>query len=167
MFHLSRLAGALFILIMVARANGQEVATTKSIEHVHWPDAPDVWMPYAPAIKVTGGTAVYLAGVTAAPVYHSHPHRPEEFSNMPRDMEQQARWALENLKKGLEAAGATFSDVVTANRYLTNIADQDTLNRVWAEYFGDNKPATTTFQVVELATDPHCLIEINAMAVID
>ena len=167
MFHLSRLAGALFILIMVARANGQEVATIKSIEHVHWPDAPDVWMPYAPAIKVTGGTAVYLAGVTAAPVYHSHPHRPEEFSSMPRDMEQQARWALENLKKGLEAAGATFSDVVTANRYLTNIADQDTLNRVWAEYFGDNKPATTTFQVVELATDPHCLIEINAMAVID
>ena len=167
MFHLSRLAGALFILIMVARANGQEVATTKSIEHVHWPDAPDVWMPYAPAIKVTGGTAVYLAGVTAAPVYHSHPHHPEEFSSMPRDMEQQARWALENLKKGLEAAGATFSDVVTANRYLTNIADQDTLNRIWAEYFGDNKPATTTFQVVELATDPHCLIEISAMAVID
>ena len=167
MFHLSRLAGALFILIMVARANGQEVATTKSIEHVHWPDAPDVWMPYAPAIKVTGGTAVYLAGVTAAPVYHSHPHRPEEFSSMPRDMEQQVRWTLENLKKGLEAAGATFSDVVTANRYLTNIADQDMLNRVWAEYFGDNKPATTTFQVVELATDPHCLIEINAMAVID
>jgi len=21
----------------------------KTIEHIHWPDAPDVWMPYAPA----------------------------------------------------------------------------------------------------------------------
>jgi hypothetical protein len=41
----------------------------KSIEHVHWPDAPDMWMPYAPAIKVKGGTTVYLAGVTAAPVW--------------------------------------------------------------------------------------------------
>jgi 2-iminobutanoate/2-iminopropanoate deaminase len=51
----------------------------KTIEHVHWPDAPDLWMPYAPAIKVKGGTTVYLAGVTAAPVYHHHPHRPEEF----------------------------------------------------------------------------------------
>ena len=51
---------------------------TKNIEHVHWPDAPDLWMPYAPAIKVTGGTTVYFAGVTAAPVYHHHPHRPEE-----------------------------------------------------------------------------------------
>ena len=47
----------------------------KTIEHVHWPDAPDMWMPYAPAIKVRGGTTVYLAGVTAAPVYHHHPHR--------------------------------------------------------------------------------------------
>jgi hypothetical protein len=35
-------------------------------------------MPYAPAIKVTGGTMVFIAGVTAAPVYHSHPHMPAE-----------------------------------------------------------------------------------------
>src|SRR6516164_968349 len=64
---------------------------TKNIKHVHWPDAPNVWMPYAPAIKVMGGTTVYLAGVTAAPVYHHHPHRPEEFDAMPRDMAGQAR----------------------------------------------------------------------------
>src|SRR5271165_6274495 len=56
-------------------------AMPKIVEHVHWPDAPDLWMPYAPAIKVKGGTTVYLAGVTAAPVYHHHPHRPEEFDN--------------------------------------------------------------------------------------
>ena len=56
----------------------------KTIEHVHWPDAPDLWMPYAPAIKVKGGTTVYLAGVTAAPAYHDHPHPPEEFDKMPR-----------------------------------------------------------------------------------
>ena len=80
----------------------------KTIEHVHWPDAPDLWMPYAPAIKVKGGTTVYLAGVTAAPVYHHHPHRPEEFDAMPRDMAGQARAALENLKRGLEAVGATL-----------------------------------------------------------
>ena len=82
----------------------------KTIEHVHWPDAPDIWMPYAPAIKVKGGTTVYLAGVTAAPVYHHHPHRPQEFDTMPRDMGGQARAALENLKRGLEAVGATFAD---------------------------------------------------------
>jgi len=131
----------------------------KTIAHVHWPDAPDLWMPYAPAIKVTGGTTVYLAGVTAAPVYHHHPHRPEEFDRMPADMAGQARAALENLKRGLDAVGASFADVVTANRFVTDLSDQDALNRVWAEYFRDAKPATTTVQVVRLATDPRCLVE--------
>jgi len=118
----------------------------KTIEHIHWPDAPDMWMPYAPAIRVDGGTTVYLAGCTAAPVYHHHPHRPEEFDNMPSDMEGQARVALENLKKGLDAVGADFGDIVKANRFVTDLTDQDALNKVWAEYFGDNKPTTTRFR---------------------
>ena len=140
---------------------------TKSIEHIHWPDAPDMWMPYAPAIKVSGGTTVYLAGVTAAPVYHHHPHRPEEFDTMPSDMEGQARAALENLKKGLDAVGLGFADIVKSNRFVTDLSDQDALNRVWSEYFGDNKPTTTTVQVVQLATDPRCLVEIDAVAIAD
>jgi 2-iminobutanoate/2-iminopropanoate deaminase len=145
----------------------KEEKMTKKIEHVHWPDAPDVWMPYAPAIKVTGGTLVFLAGVTAAPVYHSHPHIPEEFAGMPDNMEGQARETLENLRKGLESVGATFADLVVANRFLTNLSQQDTLNKVWNEVMGENKPTTTTVQVMQLATDPRCLLEINAIAVID
>lgn len=140
---------------------------SKKVEHIHWPDAPDVWMPYAPAIKVTGGSLVFLAGVTAAPVYHSHPHIPEEFASMPEDMEGQARETMENLRKGLDAVGATFADLVVANRFLTDLSQQDILNRVWNEYMGENKPTTTTVQVVQLATDPRCLLEINAMAVVD
>lgn len=139
----------------------------KKIEHIHWPDAPDVWMPYAPAIRVTGGSMVFLAGVTAAPVYHSHPHIPEEFAHMPKDMEGQARETLENLRKGLESVGASFADLVVANRFLTDISMQDTLNKIWNEYMGDNKPTTTTVQVVQLATDPRCLLEVNAIAVVD
>jgi len=139
----------------------------KMIEHIHWPNAPDMWMPYAPAIKVTGGTTIYLAGVTAAPVYQHHPHRPEEFDSMPTDMEGQTRVALEQMKKGLDAVGATFADIVTADRFVTDLSDQDSLNRVWGEYFGENKPTTTTIQIVQLATDPRCLVEINAVAVID
>jgi 2-iminobutanoate/2-iminopropanoate deaminase len=126
-----------------------------------------LWMPYAPAIKVRGGTTVYLAGCTAAPVYHHHPHRPEEFDSMPRDMEGQARAALTYLKRGLEAVGASFADVVTCDRFVTDLSDQDALNHVWAEFFGGGKPATTTVQVVRLPTDPRCLVEINVVAVID
>jgi 2-iminobutanoate/2-iminopropanoate deaminase len=139
----------------------------KKIEHIHWPDAPDMWMPYAPAIKVTGGTTVFLAGVTAAPVYHSHPHVPEEFADMPEDMEGQARIVMENLKKGLDSVGASMADLVVANRFLTDMSQQDALNRVWNEYMGDNKPTTTTVQIVQLAPHPRCMLEINGIAVID
>lgn len=139
----------------------------KRIDHVHWSDSPDLWMPYAPAITVRGGTTVFLAGVTAAPVYHHHPHRPEEFDKMPTTMEGQTRAALANLKRSLDAVGAGFADIVTATRFVTDLSDQDALNRAWGEYFGKNKPTTTTVQVVRLATDPRCLIEINAIAIID
>lgn len=139
----------------------------KKVEHLQWPDAPDMWMPYAPAIRVTGGTTIHCAGVTAAPVYHHHPHRPEEFDAMPDDMEGQTRAALENLRKGLEAAGATFSDVISCERFLTDMREQDDLNKVWNEIFKEKQPATTTVQIVQLATDPRCKIEINAIAVID
>jgi enamine deaminase RidA (YjgF/YER057c/UK114 family) len=145
----------------------RRIVMSRHIEHIHWPDAPDVWMPYAPAIKVTGGSMVFLAGVTAAPVYHSHPHVPEEFATMPDDMEGQALAALENLKKGLDAVGGTMADLVVVNRFLTDMSQQDILNKVWNQYMGDNKPTTTTVQVVQLATDPRCLIEINAIAVVD
>src|SRR5262245_15604603 len=123
---------------------------SKSIEHVHWPNAPKMWMPYAPAIRVTGGKTIFLAGVTAAPMYHHHPHRPEEFDTMPRDMAGQTRVALENLKRSLDSVGADFSDIVSATRFVTDLSDQDSLNRIWGEFFGDNKPTTTTVQVVRL-----------------
>src|SRR5271154_4114548 len=100
------------------RARSRSELMPKTVEHIHWPDAPDLWMPYAPAIKVKGGTTVYLAGVTAAPVYHHHPHRPAEFDSMPRDMAGQARAALKNLERGLDAVGAGFADVVTADRFV-------------------------------------------------
>ncbi len=139
----------------------------RKIEHIHWPDAPDLWMPYTPAIKVTGGSTVYFAGVTAAPVYHHHPHRPEEFDHMPSDMEGQARAAVENLNRGLEAVGGTVFDIVTANFFLTDFSDQPGFYKVWSEYLGDATPATTMVKVQQLATDPRCLIEINAIAVVD
>src|SRR5215510_5124904 len=91
----------------------------KTIEHVHWPDAPDLWMPYAPAIKVRGGTTVYLAGVTAAPVYHHHPHRPEEFDAMPRDMAGQARaprWRISSAGlRPLARISATWSPPIASS----------------------------------------------------
>jgi len=71
------------------------------------------------------------------------------------------------LKKTLEAAGCAMKDVVSATRYLTDVAEQDDLNRVWAEYLGGHLPTTTTVEVSHLATHRNCKIEISAVAVAD
>ncbi len=126
----------------------------------------DVVMPYAPALLVRRGNLVFLSGVTAAPVYHSHPHRDEEF-DLPPGMREQSVLAMENLKKTLEAAGCSLGDLVSATRYLTDVREQDDLNRVWAAYLGDHLPTTTTVEVSRLATHARCKIEISAIAVAD
>jgi len=139
----------------------------KDVLAVHHADRRrDVMMPYAPALLVRRGSLLFLSGLTAAPVYHSHPHKEEEFA-LPSGMREQATLAMENMKKTLEAAGCSLSDVVAATRYLTDITEQDDLNRVWAAYLGDHLPTTTTVEVSRLATHPRCKLEITAIAVAD
>ncbi len=139
----------------------------KEVLSVHHADRRrDVVMPYAPALLVRRGSLVFLSGVTAAPVYHSHPHREEEF-DLPGTMREQAGLAMENLKKTLAAAGCALADLVSATRYLTDAGEQDDLNQVWASYLGDHLPTTTTVEVSRLATHARCKIEISAIAVAD
>lgn len=138
----------------------------KHVQIVHHADRrTDVVMPYAPGILVRGGRLVFLSGVTAAPVYHSHPHRDEEF-DLPATMREQATLTMENLRKTIEAAGGTLGDLVFATRYLTDVREQDDLNRVWGAYLGMHLPTTTTVEVSCLATHPRCKLEISAIAVV-
>ena len=138
----------------------------KHIETVHHADRrTDVIMPYAPGILVRGGRLVFLSGVTAAPVYHSHPHRDEEF-DLPATMREQAALTMDNLKKTIEAAGGTLGDLVFATRYLTDVQEQDDLNRVWGTYLAGHLPTTTTVEVSRLATHARCKLEISAIAMV-
>src|SRR2546429_9937293 len=101
----------------------------KEIWIVHHADRrTDVMMPYAPGIVVRRGSLVFLSGVTAAAVYHSHPHREEEF-DLPATMEEQAGGAMEHLRKPLEAAGCTLGGLVAATRYVPDLGEQDALHR--------------------------------------
>jgi enamine deaminase RidA (YjgF/YER057c/UK114 family) len=139
----------------------------KEIQPVHHADRrTDVAMPYAPGLVVRRGRLVFLSGITAAAVYHSHPHREEEF-DLPSTMREQAILAMDNLAKTLAAAGCTLADLVAATRFLTDVNEQDDLNQVWAEYLGGHLPTTTTVEVARLATHPRCKIEITAIAVAD
>ncbi len=140
----------------------------KRIEVIHTAGRdPSINLPYAPAVKVTGGSLLFLAGVTAAKTYHHHPHIPAEFADLPDGMAEQTRLALENVKAALDACNAGFSDVVQVTRYLTNIDEQDQLNEVWWEYFGDHRPGTATIEIRRLAAHPKLKIELSAIAVVD
>jgi enamine deaminase RidA (YjgF/YER057c/UK114 family) len=136
----------------------------RDVRAVHHPDKTQVEMPYAPALLVRRGHLLFLSGLTAAPVYHSHPHREEEF-DLPRTMREQARLLMENLKTTLAAAGCTLADVVSATRYLTDVAEQDDLNAIWGEYLGAHRPTTTTVEVSRLATHANCKVEISVIAI--
>ena len=137
-------------------------------EYIHTDERdPQHNMPYTPGIKVTGGSILYLAGVTAAPVYHSHPHVPTEFDDIPLDPEAQASLCMENLQKVLAAVDGSLTDIVELTRYMVDQAsNQDGVNRAMARYFGDHRPASTSVEIVRLATDPRLILELKAVAVV-
>ena len=142
-------------------------ATSTHLEVVHHDDYdPAINSLYAPAIKVHRGDLVFISGVTAAPVYHDHPHRDEDFATMPLDAEGQARLAYRHLGTALAAAGCTPRDVVSLNRFFTDVAaDQDVINRIQGEFFADHLPTSTSVEVKRLATHPLLKLEIQAIAV--
>lgn len=137
------------------------------LELIHTEEnSPHFNMPYTPAIRVRRGIPIYLAGVTAAPIYHSHPHVPAEFDEVPDEAQRQAEMCMENLLTVLTAAGATVTDLVDLTRYVVDLdRNQDAINRVMGRYLGEHRPATTTVEVVRLATDPKLVLELRAVAV--
>lgn len=69
------------------------------------------------------------------------------------DIEAQCRSVFENVRVILEASGATWSQLVDVTVFLTDMArDFDTFNRLYAEYFADNRPCRTTLEVGALPT---------------
>lgn len=141
---------------------------THHYEHIHTEENDPKWnLPYTPAIKVHSGKTVYLAGVTAAPLYHSHPHIPAEFDHIPADAGTQAEMTMENLLRVLKAAGGEITDIVRVTRFMVDQEkNQDAINRVMARYFGNHRPASTSVEIVRLATDPRLVLELEAIAVI-
>src|SRR5438093_4238888 len=79
------------------------------------------------------------------------------------DMKAQAEQVFKNLQAALGAAGATFSDVVKMNTYITDMDKAPSVREVRARYFGDTTPASTLVQVVRLAR-PELLLEIEVIA---
>jgi len=81
------------------------------------------------------------------------------------DMRAQAEQVFKNLETALGAAGATFSDVVKMNTYVTDASQVAAIREVRARYFGATTPASTMVAVAALVR-PELMIEIEVVAVV-
>ncbi len=77
-------------------------------------------------------------------------------------IEGQTLQVLENLTAVLAAAGGGWRDVVKTTVYLTDLADFEAFNAVYAEVVREPLPARSTVQVSRLPKD--ALVEIDAVA---
>ena len=141
-------------------------------EYLHLPGtepAAGANMPFASAIKVNSGSILFLSGTSGAPVPHSHPHNPAEFDHLDWGAEAQTVRVMDRIKATVEAAGGDLSDVVQVTRFVVDVAkNQDEISAVMNRYWGDNhRPASTSVEIVRLASDPRFILEVEAVAVID
>lgn len=117
--------------------------------------------PVGPYVQVTvappGGRLVYCSGAVALAADGSIVGK--------GDIVAQTRQTLENIRLALEAAGATFEDVVKINSYLTDFSLFPQIAPVRAEYLKEPFPASTTVEVPALIY-PELMIEIEAIAIV-
>lgn len=82
------------------------------------------------------------------------------------DIEAQCRSVFQNVKYILEDAGSSWENIVDVTVFLTNMKDDfPTYNRIYAEYFADNKPCRTTVEINKLPTP--IAIELKVIATIE
>ena len=115
--------------------------------------APKAIGPYSQAVRANG--LLYTSGQIALD--------PKTGNLVEGDFTAQARRVFENLKAVLKEAHSDFSKVIKATVYLTDLGNFQTLNAIYAEYFGTHKPARTTVGVASLPRG--AALEIDLIAV--
>jgi 2-iminobutanoate/2-iminopropanoate deaminase len=122
-----------------------------AISFVSTDKAPAAIGPYSQAAKV--GPFLFASGQI--------PLRPDG-TLVEGDIVEQAHQVFANIKAILADAGLTLSDVVKATVFIKDMNDFGRLNEVYAEYFGDHKPARSTVEVARLPRDVKVEIEVIA-----
>lgn len=79
------------------------------------------------------------------------------------DVVEQTRQIFRNLKRILDAAGATPADVAKVTIFMRDVAQRPLINPIRQEFFGPHRPASTLVEVSRLVRDD-LLLEIEAVA---
>ncbi|KAB0575858.1 RidA family protein [Helicobacter pullorum NCTC 12824] len=112
--------------------------------------APQAIGPYSQAICVNG--MVYTSGQIGL----------TPSGEMVQGIEAQTRQVLENLKAILKNAGSGFDKVVKTTIFLSDMDNFGIVNGIYAEFFGEHKPARSTVAVKSLPKE--ALVEIECIA---
>ena len=118
-------------------------------------EAPAAVGPYSQAVRA--GSMVFCAGQI--------PLDPKSGQIVSQDVAEQTRRVLDNLTAVLKSERLTLSDVVKTTVFVTDLADFQTINEIYAKYFSTQPPARSTVQVAALPKAAR--VEIEAIAVAD
>ena len=105
------------------------------IERISPPGVPAPRGPYSPAVRA--GDFIFVSGQVAV-----DPATQQLISS--GDIGPQTRQVLSNIKSLLEGCGAAMSDIVKCGVFLAEGKDFAAMNVVYADFFGDAKPARST-----------------------
>ena len=122
------------------------------IETVSTEKAPKALGPYSQALKAGG--FVWCSGQI--------PINPATGAIEALTIEAQTRQVIENLSNVLAAAGSSLASVVKTTVFIKDMNDFAAINGVYAEMFGETKPARSCVEVARLPKDVK--IEIEAVA---
>ena len=115
--------------------------------------APSALGPYSQGIDT--GRALFMSGQI--------PIDPASGEIEESGIEGQTRQAISNLSAVLAEAGLSLSDVVKTTVFMADLGEFGAMNAVYAELFGESKPARSTVQVAKLPKGAK--VEIEAIAV--
>lgn len=122
------------------------------IERITPPGSVKPHGPYSPAVRAGG--FVFVSG--------QGPVDPASGQWDLGDIQHETRRVLNNIRIILEGSGATMKDVVKCSVFLRDGRDFAAMNEVYAEFFGDAKPARTTVEAK--FANPVMKVEIDCIA---
>ena len=93
------------------------------------------------------------------------PMDPQKGTPVGGSIETQTRAALQNLSDVLDAAGSSKDKVLRATAYIPDVSMWNMVNEIYAEFFGNHRPARTVVPSTTLHYG--CLIEIDAVAYVE
>ena len=118
--------------------------------------APGAIGPYSQAVKVTGGSLVFVSGQI--------PLDPKSGEIVGQTASEQCQQVMNNLGAVLEAAGGDYSSIIKTTIFLSDMNDFGPVNEMYATFFDSAPPARATVQVGRLPKDVK--VEIEAVAAV-